>query len=613
MQASLRHPGLPRLAAAVLVCAALAACQPSTGVRQDVSSGTLESRAAQLSQRGDHAAAARMFEEAAAQAAATRSNAYLLAAAREWVTAGNTAQAGAALGRITEPVAPAEALERTRLQAEMAIVAGQPQRALSLLDAPDAARDPAALATRARALFALGRPADAVTTLVSRERLLARQEDRLANERLIVDGVARSAQRGVDVRPIPGLEPVVAGWLELGRIQANAAASAVGIGGQLQAWRLRYPAHPANRTLWPEMSERLSRGVEPSSRIALLLPLSGRARSAGLAVQDGFLSAYYEQPQGTRPDVRVYDVAASDAPSAYLAALGDGAQVVVGPLTREEVANLAAMADGRVTTLALNFLPEGTVTPNRFYQFALSPEDEARQAARRAVADGRTSGVALGPATDWGQRVLAAFNEELVAAGGTLVARDVYAAGTTDFGDIITRLLRLTPAQTPEGRATRAFRPDAQFIFVAAQPMAGRLIRTQLRFNYAGRLPMYSTSDIFDPGSRGNVDLNGVVFPDMPWVLDAGGPVALLRDDMDARWPERAPARSRLYAFGYDAFAIVAELARRGRPFASPVPGVTGRLSLDPQGRVHRALEFARIEEGRAEPLPAGASPGAGM
>jgi outer membrane PBP1 activator LpoA protein len=253
------------------------------------------------------------------------------------------------------------------------------------------------------------------------------------------------------------------------------------------------------------------------------------------------------------------------------------------------------------------------VTPSRFYQFALSPEDEARQAARRAVADGRTSGVALGPATEWGQRVLAAFNEELVAAGGTLVARDVYAAGTTDFGDIITRLLRLTPATTPEGRATRAFRPDAQFIFVAAQPMAGRLIRTQLRFNYAGRLPVYSTSDIFEPGSRGNVDLNGVVFPDMPWVLDAGGPVALLREDMDARWPERAPSRSRLYAFGYDAFAIVAELARRGTPFAAPVPGVTGRLGLDSQGRVHRALDFARIEDGRAEPLPAGPSPGAGM
>jgi len=613
MQASLQCPTLPRLAAALLLAAAMAACQPAPGVRQDTSAGALESRAAQLAERGDHVAAAQAWEQAAVQAAAgPRANGYRLAAAREWIAAGKAAEAGAAIGRLVEPVTPAEARERTRLQAEMAVSAGQPQRALSLLDVPGTSQDAAALATRARALFAMGRPADAVTTLVARERLLARQDDRLANERLIVDSVARSAQRGVDVRPLPGLDPVVAGWLELGRIEAHAAASPVGVGGQLQAWRLRYPAHPANRTLWREMSERLARSVEPSSRIALLLPLSGRSRSAGLAVQDGFLSAYYEQPQGTRPEVRVYDVAASDAPTAYLTAIGDGAQVVVGPLTREEVVNLATMADGRVTTLALNFLPEGTVTPSRFYQFALSPEDEARQAARQAVADGWTTGVALAPSTEWGQRVLAAFNEELVAAGGTLVARDTYSAGTTDFDDIITRLLRLTPAQTPEGRATRTHRPDAQFIFVAAQPVAGRLIRTQLRFNYAGRLPMYSISDIFEPGSRGNQDLNGVIFPDMPWVLDAGGPVALLREDFNARWPERAPARSRLYAFGYDAYAIIAEFARRGTPFGTPVPGVTGRLSLDSQGRIHRRLEFARVEDGRAAPLPAGPSAGPG-
>jgi outer membrane PBP1 activator LpoA protein len=413
----------------------------------------------------------------------------------------------------------------------------------------------------------------------------------------------------VDVRPPPGTDPVVAGWLELGRIEANAAMSPAGAGAQLQAWRQRYPAHPANRSLWKEMYARLSRGVAPGNHIALLLPLSGRASSAGTAVQDGFLSAYYEQPQGTRPEVRLYDVGESDAPSAYLAAIADGAQVVVGPLTRGEVANLAAMADGSVTTLALNYLQDGTQTPARFYQFALSPEDEARQAARRAVAEGYVSGVALVPANEWGQRVLAAFNQGLTEAGGTLAAQSYYAPGTTDFSALLGELLQLRPSRTPEGRATKVYRADAQFIFVAAQPVTGRLVRTQLRFNYASRLPVYATSDIYEPGAAGNIDLNGVVFPDMPWVLDEGGPVALLRQAAELNWPDQAVARSRLHAFGYDAYMIVAELTRRQAPFGTPLNGLTGRLTLDAQRQVHRELGFGRIEDGKAVPLPPPGTP----
>ncbi len=540
-----------------------------------------------------------------------RVNGLWLAAAREWLAAGDRAAVERTLGRLAEPVLAADSQERRRLMAELALLARQPEKALALLDESGAPPDPASLATRARAQFALGQVPEAVVTLVSREGQLRGDEARLANQAMIIESVAGAARRGADVRPPPGTDQVVAGWLELGRIEADASIGSAGTRSQLQAWRLRYPAHPANATLWPELAERYTSSIEPSSHIALLLPLSGRAASAGLAVQNGFLSAYYQQPEGTRPHIRLYDVAASDAGNAYLAALADGARIVVGPLTREEVARLASIADGRAKTLVLNFLPEGTITPSDFFQFALSPEDEARQSARRAVADGLVSGVALVPANDWGQRVLAAFSEELAAAGGTLAARSVYAPGTTDFRDIINGLIDLRPVETDSDQPTFAYRPDAQFIFVAAQSVAGRLIRTQLRFNYAGSLPMYSTSEIFEPGGSGNNDLDGVIFPDMPWVIDAAGPAALQREIAASTWPDRSPARSRLYAFGYDAYGIVAELARRRAPFGGTVAGLTGRFSLDGQGRVHRQLEFVQVNGGLPQPLlQSGLGPG---
>jgi outer membrane PBP1 activator LpoA protein len=151
-------------------------------------------------------------------------------------------------------------------------------------------------------------------------------------------------------------------------------------------------------------------------------------------------------------------------------------------------------------------------------------------------------------------------------------------------------------------------RADAQFIFVAAQPVHGRLIRTQLRFNYASALPMYATSDIYDPAGPGNVDLDGVIFPDMPWVLDPAGASATARETADRVFPGRGGQLSRLYAFGYDAFRLVGELPRMRSGSLGPLKGATGRLAVDAQGRVRRELDWAQIVGGRAVPW-AGPSP----
>jgi len=600
----------PRVAAIALLAAWLVACQPATVGRPDAGKAA-ERQATELSARGDHSAAALAWERAAAAAPADRAGRAWIAAAREWIAARDAAAARRALEQVTGAVAPADSRERTRLQAELALLSDEPGRALELLEQRVGPEDAATLATQARAQFALGDVPAAVRTLEARNGLLADPAARLANQRLILDGTAAAAPRGAELRPAPGTDPVTAGWLELGRIQADAELSAAGTGPRLRAWRARYPAHPANAALWQELVDRYATAIEATSGVALLLPLTGRAAAAGGAVRDGFLAAYYDQPEGLRPGIRLYDVAQSDAASAYLEAVASGAQIVVGPLTRPEVANVAAMADGRATVLALNFLPDGIITPSRFYQFALSPEDEARQVARRAVEDGHTSGVALVPASEWGQRVLAAFSQELAMHGGLLVGSDVYAPGTTDFQVILRRLLQVRRAPAEPGADARAqarytYRDDAQFIFVAAQSVTGRLIRTQLRFNYASRLPVYATSDIFEPGGRGTPDLDGVVFPDMPWVLDVAGPASLMRDAIASTWPEQAPARSRLHAFGYDAFTIAAELARRSTPFATPVAGLTGRLTLDPQGRILRELEFAQIQDGVPVPVPGG-------
>jgi outer membrane PBP1 activator LpoA protein len=600
MQAKLRIAGT---AAALLACALLAACS-LTGTAAGGGPGGDAARAERLARQGDHAAAARAYESAARGAEADEANRLWLAAAGEWTLGAEPDAAEAALGNLVAPVAAADAREQKRLEAEIALARGDTARAAEALRGLTG-DDAATLATRARVRFAELRVADAVSLLMARDRLLTTTADRQANQRMIVDGIQSALLRGADATPPGGADPVLAGWLELGRILADAKSGALGTQRRLQAWRGRYPAHPALEALWKAPAERPAAPGARPRQVGLLLPLSGRAAPAGGAVRDGFLAAYYDDGGSDRPTLRIYDVAERDAPSAYLQALADGSDFVVGPLTREGVSALATLADGRATTLALNFLPDGVEVPDRFYQYALSPEDEARIAARRIAADGRLSGVTLAPQSDWGRRVTAAFAEEFAAAGGQVVDQADYTPSTADFNQTLRTLLRTT------GQRGSSPRPDAQFIFVAAQPVHGRLIRTQLRFNYASALPMYAISDIYDPAGPGNVDLDGVIFPDMPWVLDPLGPAAEARQAAERLFPGRSGQLSRLYAFGYDAYRLMGELARMRSGSVGPLPGVTGRLSVDSQGRVRRELDWAQVVNGRALPwsLPPPAPP----
>jgi len=355
-----------------------------------------------------------------------------------------------------------------------------------------------------------------------------------------------------------------------------------------------------------------------TSQVGLLLPLSGRLAEAGEALRDGYMAAYYRQDEESRPTVRIYD-AAADPVAAYRRAVDEGAGIVVGPLGKENVLAVRAVADGRVQVLALNVLPDGEAVPRRFCQFALSPEDEARQVAERLLADGKRTGVSLVPTGEWGTRVAAAFHAAFAAGGGRVATSLTYLPSTTDFSDTLVPLLGFEDSQR-RYKAIAALvggslqftprrRDDLEFVFFGGQPVNGRLVRQQLKFYYAGDLPVYSPSDVYEPNPAANQDLEGVAFVDMPWMTADTPALNELRASASQLWPTSARRWGRLFAMGHDAALLVAALRRSGPPIAEPIAGLTGRLTVDAGGRVRRTLEWARIgSDGLPHPLAAGES-----
>lgn len=348
------------------------------------------------------------------------------------------------------------------------------------------------------------------------------------------------------------------------------------------------------------------------TQIALLLPLSGRTGGAAVSVREGFMTSYYQSPASQRPRVRVYDTASMSAAEAISTAVREGAELIVGPLTRDEVIAVADFASSRPPILALNFLPADHVAPRGFYQFALSPEDEAREVAKRIIADGRRRGLVLVPEGDWGTRVLSAFEQELTAGGGFLLGKAAFDATRTDYSEEITQVLRISDSRSRHKRLESILgtklqfeprrRGDIEFIFAASQANIARQLRPQLKFHYAGDIPTYATSDAFEPDPAANEDLEGLIFPDMPWML-GGEPADSVRSAARDAWPTGGPRRNRLFAFGYDAYRLATNL-NGGNSVAFTLDGVTGHLTLDANHKVQRQLSWAQLRGGQPQPLP---------
>lgn len=342
--------------------------------------------------------------------------------------------------------------------------------------------------------------------------------------------------------------------------------------------------------------------------VVLLLPMSGELAATSKAINNGFLAAYYDiQQKRSGINIKVIDTSNQDIVSVYNQAVAKGVDMVVGPLTKQEVAALATISPLPVPTLALNTLDNYYNKPIvNLYQFGLSPQDEAIQVAIKITQDGHHNVAVITPSNSWGQGLSVAFQRQLSLQGGQVIANMGYEAHD-DFDLKIRGLLDINSAQLRKrsGQPIQ-HRQDIDAIFLIASPSTARQIIPLLKFYYAGNVAIYAISSIYSgsPNPDLDRDLDGAVFCDMPWIINfANLPLQLqdIRSKITTLWPDSSVANSRLYALGIDAFNVAIDFNQLLLNPKSGFSGATGVLFLDDYNHIYRKLNWATMREGNVE------------
>ncbi len=400
------------------------------------------------------------------------------------------------------------------------------------------------------------------------------------------------------------------GWLALGEITRRMWGSEAELDQAMSQWRTRFVDHPGMQVT-ASLREQAAAVIRSAPRrVALLLPLSGPLAEVGEAIRDGFVAAYMDNREH-RLQVQFYDTHSLQPQVAFDAAVANGADLIVGPLKKDMVAEVAALNAFGLPQLALNSAPESAQQRPWLLSLALPPEDDATAAARLALQHGHKRVVALrGPAT-WTERSTTAFGSTLEEGGGRLMDAITFESKNDSYPAAIKALMQLERSQDRAARIQHALgtpvlydlerRQDTDALYLAADITDARQIRPQIRFYQGSDLPIYASGRLFDGDrSRFERDLDGVSFCSSPWLLGTSEGWQAKRADFQQWQPQADQRWARFHAVGHDAYQLATRVRRGGWPQGLSIAGASGELQITGES-VQRRLPCAVYRNGRPE------------
>jgi outer membrane PBP1 activator LpoA protein len=428
----------------------------------------------------------------------------------------------------------------------------------------------------------------AATLLFEKAQTPAEQRNTFVNGDRLFGYLIRVTAATLSAELKKSREPDWRAWLEM-QLAYRQGADALQLWQSTAGNRPQTPAAPRHLFAWLDAS--------PIEHITLILPLDGSLKTAGEAVATGAISQLYQSypNPAIRPQLTVLNLAHFASPrAAYSAAVNSGADMVLGPLTKSDVASLQQVDALPVPVIALN-QPEPqinqAVAKPGWTTFSLAPEDEAQQIADAAFGDQCRNAVVMASPNDRGLRLLTAFEAQWALHGGTIRGKLVLeqqTAANKAMGELLgsgssdQRIQSIEQAFDIPVDARGRGRSDFECIFMLApDPVTARSWRPLLVFHMTGDVPVYATSAINDGViNTRNRDLNGVIFLETPAMLP----------------PSPAGRLGRLVALGRDAMVMAQHWQQALTTENWIIKGQTGLLRRRADGSIARALNLATFD-----------------
>ncbi len=343
-------------------------------------------------------------------------------------------------------------------------------------------------------------------------------------------------------------------------------------------------------------------------KVAVLLPSDEAFRDISVAIRDGIISSWFDNkiPQ-FRPEM-IFIPTSSPIEELVSKIREEKIDFIIGPLRKGLISKIKSELPKNVGMLALNSDGSFTGERDRFFQFALTPENEAIQVAQKAIETGQRM-LLIHPNSEWGARISQTYRETWRELGGIVVSEISFDPNESDYSKLIKKALNIDRSIARKNLIRSLLgtklqfeyrrRDDIDIIVMAANEAQARQILPQLRFHKAENLPIFSSSHVFsEVNTQANKkDLEGLIFGDAPWVT-AEEDFFLRKVLKDTSHP--AVDYPRLFAFGMDAYNILAFLKKMELSPDLRVPGATGTLWVDSDNVIRRDLEWYNFKKGRA-------------
>jgi hypothetical protein len=604
-----------------------------------------------------------------------------LLAIRALLKEGKYPQAANQLNQLPQQLSDVQQQELLLLRAQMQV--GQQnysgaQQQLTQVKTGDLSQDQQVRYYALQIAAAQNRPSLALLRAYIAQEPLLKGPDHQSNIDATWQALTQMTQDQINSLVINADENTLQGWLDLLNTWRANSQDPQMLKAAIQDWQTRYPQNPGAKTLPTQLSQVQNFTKASTNTIALLLPLNGQAQVFANAIQKGFNDArngvlnapapqaapapaaadasaqppadansvvspavagntppQTEQPQpaaqpaaaqgNSNAQVKVYDTSSQPIAQVMQQAQQDGATLVVGPLLKNDVETVAN-SNTPLNVLALNEPEQIQNHPNICY-FALSPEDEARDAAHHIYEQGKRQPLLLVPRSSYGDRISKAFAQEWQTLGGSTVLQQRFGgvgelkqginsgAGIALSGTplnvepaqsqsvAIAGLTIPAPQTSAPAPAADASSGSVDAVYIVASQDELQLIKPMIAMRTSSRnnTALYASSRSAQAGAGPDfrLEMDGLQFSDIP--LLSGSNPGLMQQA--AKSFNNDYSLVRLYAMGIDAWTLANHFNQMRQVPGFAIDGNTGKLNADTDCVINRKLAWNQYRQGQIVPV----------